>query len=126
MKLRVMLGGTIALVSAAVLAGRAGADAEKTPTIKDVMVKLHKEANSPLAQLQGTLRAEEPAWEKIQDRSKDFVNLGAALAKNEPPRGDLVSLAASHATNSGKPVCWIPYRTSATGVVPCVVANLWF
>jgi hypothetical protein len=34
MKFRVMLEGTIALVSAAVLAGRAGADAEKTPTIR--------------------------------------------------------------------------------------------
>ena len=84
MKLRVMLGGTIALVSAAILAGRAGADAEKTPTIKDVMVKLHKGANSPLAQFQG-VEAEEPAWEKIQDRSKDFVNLGAAWRRTSRP-----------------------------------------
>ncbi len=91
MKLRVILGGTIARVSAAVLAGRSGADAEKTPTIKDLMVKLHKGAKSPLAQLQGELKAEDPAWEKNLDRTRDLVISGAAVAKNEPPRGDLGS-----------------------------------
>lgn len=71
-----------------VASGLAGADDEQTPTIKEVMQKLHKGADSPLARLKAALKADEPDWEGIQDATKDFVILGAAMAKNDPPKGD--------------------------------------
>jgi cytochrome c556 len=78
----------LAVLMAAVLStGLAGA-ADETPTIKDVMNKLHKGAKSPLGQLKTQLKAESPDWEKIQKETKDFVILGASLSKNDPPKGD--------------------------------------
>jgi hypothetical protein len=71
----------------AVLIVAAGAD-DSTPSIKEIMGKLHKGANAPLAQLKSALKADTPDWKGIQDLSKDFVILGASLARNEPPRGD--------------------------------------
>jgi len=47
MKLRVILGGTIAPDPATVLVGRAGADDGETPTIRGVMVKFHKDRRRP-------------------------------------------------------------------------------
>ena len=80
-----------------------GADDEKTPTIKQVMQKLHKGANSPLAKLKTALKADSPEWKSIQDTTKDFVSLGAALAKNDPPKGekeDFKKLADSYYENA--------------------------
>jgi cytochrome c556 len=78
-----------ALLSAVALASsRAGADDEKTPTIKEVMRKLHKGANAPLGKLKAQLKEKSPPWKAVQDEAKDFVTLGGALSKNDPPRGD--------------------------------------
>jgi cytochrome c556 len=71
----------------AVLIVAARAD-DSTPSIKEIMGKLHKGANAPLAKLKTALKADAPDWKDVQDLSKDFVILGAGLAKNEPPRGD--------------------------------------
>jgi hypothetical protein len=75
----------LALLTAAVLAGPQD---DKAPTIKDVMGKLHKGANSPLAKLKAALNAEAPDWKSIKEKTKDFVILGAALEKNDPPKGE--------------------------------------
>jgi len=72
---------------------QAGAQDKKPPTIKQVMDKLHKGANPPIVNLKKALSAEEPDWSAIQKTTKDFVILGAALAKNDPPRGDKESWA---------------------------------
>lgn len=88
---------------AALVLGPAGAQDEKTPTIKDVMDRLHKGAGSPLAMLGRQLKHTPPPWEDVQKTTKDFVTLGAALAKNEPPRGDKSSwerLAKSYHANA--------------------------
>ena len=71
-----------------VASGLAGDQDENSPTIKVVMQKLHKGANSPLAKLKTALKSNSPDWKSIQDSSKDFVILGAALAKNDPPQGE--------------------------------------
>jgi cytochrome c556 len=86
------------LLAAALSNGLAGAEPE-TPTIKDIMGKLHKGAKSPLVQLKTQLKTEDPNWEQIQKETKDFVILGASLAKNDPPKGDTSaykSLAANY------------------------------
>jgi len=61
---------------------------DKTPTIEQVMQKLHKGANSPLAKLNKALKASSPDWKAIQKSTKTFATLGAALPKNEAPKGD--------------------------------------
>jgi cytochrome c556 len=63
------------------------ADESKTPTVKEVMQKLHRGKNSPLALVGAGLKTEEPDWAKLQKQSKSFLTFGAALAKNDPPRG---------------------------------------
>jgi hypothetical protein len=67
------------------------AEDEKTPTIKEVMGKLHKGANAPIAKLKTALKSDSPDWDSIQKTTKDFVILGAALAKNDPPKGEAAS-----------------------------------
>ena len=69
----------------AVLIISAGADA--TPSIKEVMGKLHKGTSSPLAKLKTALKADTPDWKAVQNLSKDFVILGLP-GQNKPPRGD--------------------------------------
>jgi mono/diheme cytochrome c family protein len=98
MKRLVCLVSTLAVVALAV-----GAGSEDTPTIKDVMDKLHKGANAPLAKLKTALKSDSPDWKNVQDLTKDFVNFGAALAKNEPPRGekaDFDKLANAYLSNA--------------------------
>ena len=89
MKRLVCLAGALAVVGLAGLsASLAGAADEKAATIKEVMDALHKGAKSPLAQLKAELKAESPDWAKIKMTTKEFVTYGAALPKNDPPRGD--------------------------------------
>jgi cytochrome c556 len=86
----------------AVLIVAARAD-DSSPTIKEIMGKLHKGANAPLAKLKTALKADTPDWKEVQDLSKDFVILGAGLAKNEPPQGDksaFVQLADAYYQNA--------------------------
>lgn len=85
MKMLALVVGPLVLVSAALAAQ--GED-EKVPSIKEVMKKLHAGQRSPLAKLKGQLSADSPQWDEIEKTSKDFVILGAALAKNTPPRGE--------------------------------------
>ncbi len=83
-----MIKRTACMVSfLAVLLLAAGAD-DSTPSIKEIMGKLHKGADAPLSKLKTALKSNTPDWTNIQDLSKDFVKLGADLAKNKPPRGD--------------------------------------
>ena len=71
----------------AVLVLAAGAD-DSTPSIKEIMGKLHKGANAPLAKLKTALKSDTPDWKDVQELSKLFVSQGAGLAKNQPPKGD--------------------------------------
>jgi len=91
MKKWVLIAGSLLVVSAALVAGRADAEDESTPSIKEVMDRLHKGANSPLNKLKAELKSDEPAWDEIAKQTKDFVILGAALSKNEPKKGSKAS-----------------------------------
>ena len=61
---------------------------DETPTVKKVMAKLHKGSNSEQKALDKLTKATPTDWEAIGKTTKDFVILGAALAKNDPPKGD--------------------------------------
>ena len=52
------------------------------------MDKLHKGKNSPLSTVKAALKGDSPDWTEIQKEAKVFATFGAALPKNDPPRGD--------------------------------------
>ena len=60
-------------------------------SIKDIMIKAHKPGKSLLANIMGELREDEPDWNDVQKDSKDLVQLGGALGKFTPPKGDQAS-----------------------------------
>jgi len=61
---------------------------DETPTVKTVMNKLHKGSTSQSKNLEKQAQASPPDWEAISKTTKDFVILGAAMAKNDPTKGD--------------------------------------
>lgn len=61
---------------------------DEIPSIEKVMQKLHKGSNSEQKALQKQVQASPTDWEAIGKITKDFVILGAALGKNDPPKGD--------------------------------------
>ncbi len=66
----------------------ARSDDEKTPSIKEVMQKLHKGPGAELAKLKKDLAADSLNWTDIQEKAKAFETYGAALPKNDPPKGE--------------------------------------
>ena len=96
----------VGLVVFSGLANRlARSDDEKTPTIKEVMQKLHKGPNAALAKLKKDLAADSLDWEDIKAKAKDFETYGEALPKNDPPKGekeDWKKLADSYYENAKK------------------------
>ena len=91
MKTFVLVSCAVLVTFASLLSGQASSQDGPTPSIKDVMGKLHKGAPSPLAKLKTDLSAPSPDWAALEKATKDFVILGAALAKNDPPKGDKAS-----------------------------------
>jgi len=66
----------------------AGADDAETPSTKAIMQKLHKGPKSAQGSLKTALKANPVDWKAVQDKTKDYVILGAGLAKNDPAKGD--------------------------------------
>jgi len=98
-------GGVLAvLLMAGLVAATAGpASDDETPTIKKVMQTLHKGKSSPLNTVKTALKGDSPDWTKVQKEAKVFATYGAALPKNDPPRGDKASyekLAKGYASAS--------------------------
>ncbi|WP_435008386.1 cytochrome c [Tundrisphaera lichenicola] len=78
--------GAVSLVLVGV--ATVGAFEEKTPSIKSVMTKLHKGPKAEFSVLKTQVEAETPDWDAISKTTEDFVTLGAALGKNDPPKGE--------------------------------------
>jgi hypothetical protein len=81
---RTMRALSLALV--VVLAGTALAQ-EKLPTIKDIMSRLNKPGGLYPA-ISKELKADDTDWDDVQESTKTFAKLAAALGKNTPPKGD--------------------------------------
>ena len=83
-------GGVLAVfMVAGLVAATAGSSSdEETPSIKKVMQTLHKGKTSPLNTVKTALKGDSPDWTKVQKEAKLFATYGAALPKNDPPRGD--------------------------------------
>jgi cytochrome c556 len=88
----------VAAVLAVVMGSPTTAD-EKTdaPSVKDIMTKAHKGADSLLGKLKTEVKAGEPDWAAVQKQTKELVRLGDSLAKAKPPRGDDESWKANTA-----------------------------
>jgi cytochrome c556 len=104
MKRLTCMASVLALLAAVALGtDQAGAGNTEAPSIKDVMDKLHKGANSPLAKLKKSLKAQPPNWKDIQDSTKLFAELGTSLPDNDPPKGNKDSfkkLAIAYSENA--------------------------
>ena len=61
---------------------------DSTPSYQGDHGQAAQGGQRPPAKLKTALKSDTPDWKDVQDLSKDFVSLGAGLAKNEPPRGD--------------------------------------
>jgi cytochrome c556 len=82
----------------------AGAQSDdETPTIKQIMGKLHKGAKAPLTTVKAELKGDSPDWSKVATEAKVIEKYGAYLPKADPPRGDKASyekLAKAYAKNA--------------------------
>lgn len=65
-----------------------GAQDQDNPSVKQIMRKLHKGSEAPLVMVKKDVQSNPPKWDDVKKLTKDFVILGAGLAKNDPPRGD--------------------------------------
>lgn len=93
--------GVLALL--ALVAGFNGSSNAEDPTTKDIMVKAHKGADALVPKLGKELKADKPDWDAITKESKELVELGTALGKNKPSKGEKESwdkLTASYLANA--------------------------
>ena len=89
----------IAMLSVAVLIPVAAlAYDDKPPSVEAVMSKLHKGKKSAQNVLKGLADAKPTNWDEIQKTTKPFAELGPALGKNDPPKGDKESWKKFSAT----------------------------
>ncbi len=84
----------------------AGAQSDdETPTIKEIMAKLHKGSKAPLSTVTKELKTASPDWAKVETEAKIIEKLGAFLPKTDPPKGEKASyekLAKAYASSAKK------------------------
>jgi hypothetical protein len=64
---------------------------DKEPSIKDIMTKAHKGGDALISKLGKALKEKEVPWEAVQKQSKELLDLGKALGKAKPPKGEAES-----------------------------------
>lgn len=84
-------GMTLALLLAVGLSARSRATQDKPPTIAEIMRKLNGGTTALTPTLGQDLKDAEPDWEGIQESTKEYVELTAALPKGTPSKGDKAS-----------------------------------
>lgn len=65
----------------------AGTTSTRASTVKEVMATLNKGPKSESAKLKAALAAKTPDWDAIRSSTKQYADLGPALAENDPPKG---------------------------------------
>jgi cytochrome c556 len=96
-----MFGTSVLVVLGATLLAASSDD--KTPSIEEVMHKLHQGKNAPIAKLKTALKSASPDWTAIQKLTKNYATLAAAMPKNDAPKGDQAAyhkLATAFASNA--------------------------
>jgi hypothetical protein len=88
---------TCVTVAAALLAAAwlvwspAGAQGDRVPSVKDVMKRLNGGPSCVGVTIDKDLKAESPNWNAVQNATKEYALLAAAVGKNDPPKGDKAS-----------------------------------
>lgn len=93
----------LALVAALALVSSPSGAADKKLNLKEIMTKAHKGGTSLLATVGAELKEDEPDWAEVQTKSKELVQLGTAMTKATPPRGEKESwdkLTAAYLQNA--------------------------
>ena len=120
-------GVLLVLLMAGLVSGPVGASSDdETPSIKKVMKTLHNGKNAPLNKLKAALKGDSPDWAAVQKEAKLFATFGAALPKNDPPRGGKASyekLAKAYAL-AGKSSGRIGRKRGLEGVARCLQEDL--
>jgi len=84
--------------------GLSATEADKTPTIKQIM----QQANKPTGiffNLKKDLEDDDPMWAEMRAESRELVQLADALGKQTPPKGDKASwmkLSRAYAADATK------------------------
>ena len=76
---------------------------DKILTNKEIMVKLNQTPKGLCPVIGKAVKEKEPKWSEIQAQAKEFAELTAALAKNDPPKGSKESwekLTKAYAKNA--------------------------
>jgi cytochrome c556 len=92
MRALICAASVLGLLTVVALTSRpAGAQDDEKPTIKQIMVKLHKGAKAPLSAVKAQLKKDSPDWDQVETEAKIIEKYGAFLTKTEAPRGDQAS-----------------------------------
>ncbi len=85
----VRIASAIALT--VVLVATATSSAADDPSIKEIMTKAHKGADSLKSKLEKELKGKEVAWADVQKEAKELNTLGEQLVKAKPSKGEMTS-----------------------------------
>lgn len=78
----------VAVVTALALGLGLSRAADKELTIKEIMTKAHKGGDSIIEHLKKDLKEKEPDWTEVKEHAKELVDLGTALGKAAPKKGE--------------------------------------
>jgi hypothetical protein len=83
--------GLVLLTGAALAVNASWAEDDKDVSIKAIMAKAHKGGDALLSKLDKAVKSDAADWDVIQKQSKELVDLGTALGKATPPKGEKAS-----------------------------------
>jgi cytochrome c556 len=81
-------GLAVLLVAALVSSTTRASSDDEVPSIKKVMKKLNQGKTAPINKVKAALKKDTPEWDSVKKEAKEIAKLGAALPKNDPPRGE--------------------------------------
>ena len=81
----------VAALTVALSVGGYSADDEKTPPTKEIMKKMQGKTDAPGLIKRSKDAGKDEKWEDAQKLAKEMAELGKAVGKNKPPKGDAES-----------------------------------
>jgi hypothetical protein len=83
--------GVVFLAGVALVANSSRAEDDKDLSIKDIMAKAHKGGDALLARLLKAIKSDDTDWDTVQKQTRELLDLGTALGKAKPSKGDQAS-----------------------------------
>jgi cytochrome c556 len=82
------LWGSAAFLAVLVCIGTSSAEADKEPTLKEIMKKCNGGPKGLCALIGAGLKGDKPSWDDLQKEAKDLVECSSFLPKTKAPKGD--------------------------------------